>query len=271
MSTSDPARKFIHLTRRSVLDPRETEDAGLRPIVDAVNIPFSELPNRMHELPPRDQPIRVGGPPALAAEVAEWLVAHGRRGVVFDAQPERSGGREAPGRLWLPSQFLENCLRELPCGAALDLGCGAGRDAVYLASCGWDVTGVDVLPDALQLARDLAGRYAPEASIRWLQIDLEARPPEFRRDYDLVVMIRYLHRPLFAQVRKWLKPGGSLICETFTTLHRERHGKPARDAHVLEPGELPTLAQGMEVRRHQEGWVGGAHTARLWASLKQCE
>ena len=41
----------------------------------------------------------------------------------------------------------------LPPGRALDLGCGSGTDSIYLATHGWDVTGVDIVPEALDLAR----------------------------------------------------------------------------------------------------------------------
>ena len=63
----------------------------------------------------------------------------------------------------------------------------------------------------------------------------------------------------------WLKPGGSVLCETFTALHRQRHGKPARDVHVLQPDELPAFFDSFEIRAYSEEWRGEHHTARLWA------
>jgi tellurite methyltransferase len=256
------------LVRRRLLDPREADDAAKRPIAQTVNIPFSELPRRVHELPPRGQEVGVVGPAPLAREVIAWLTRNGRRGVAVDALALQDpvDGAEI-GYLWEPNSFLCEMLPQLSGRFALELACGTGRDAVFMSACGWDVTAVDVLPDALSRARELAARYAPALrSIRWVEMDLEAAAPEFAQDFDLIAVFRYLHRPLFARFGDWLRPGGSLLHETFTTVHRQRYGRPARDAHVLQPGELPELLKGFEVRHHAEGWHEQAHTARVWAT-----
>ncbi len=238
------------------------------PFADAVNIPFEELTQRTHELPPRDEIVRVVGPPALAAQAAAWLTAHGRRAAV-EARTALGAASDEPaiGRLWEPAAFLADVLPQLRPGAALDLACGSGRDAVFLAAGGWQITAVDVLPDALERARDLSRRCAAAIEpITWLQADLERQPPAYGPVFDLIVGFRYLHRPLLARLDEWLKPGGSVIWETFTTLHRARHGRPADDARIVQPGELPALLPRLRVRHHAEEWHGDVHTARIWAS-----
>ena len=91
-------------------------------------------------------------------------------------------------------------------------------------------------------------------------------PLDFSHELDLICVFRFLHRPLMPAMRRWLAPGGSLICETFTTHHRDRYRKPARDAHVLQPGELRALAGDLSLRGYSEAWrEDGSHTARLWA------
>lgn len=259
-----PAR----LVERRYLDPRPSSQAAAEPIADAVNIPFSQLKRRLHELPPRDQLVPVVGPAALAAQVAAWLEQNGRRAEVHD-RFKCAGRREADaiGRLWRPNSFLTEVLPQLPIGSALDLGCGCGREAVFMASCGWNVTAVDVLPDALERGRDLARRCTPAASICWVAADLERDEVAFERRFDLIVSFRYLHRPLFGRLADWLQPGGGVVVETFTTLHRERHGRPRNEAHVLRPDELPGLLRGFDIRESSEGWRDGAHMARLWAVL----
>lgn len=74
----------------------------------------------------------------------------------------------------------------LPPGRALDVGCGTGRDAVYLARHGWQVTGVDVVPRAL--AR--AGRRSADAgvTVRWVQGDISA-PDTLDLGHDLTLLI----------------------------------------------------------------------------------
>jgi len=255
------------LIRRRWLDPREAGEAAAQPVADAVNIPFSELLDRLHELPPRADEVGVVGPAPLADEVVAWLLAVGRRARrVDDWSPAPAAPGSELGRLWEPTAFLAEMLPRLTTGTALDLACGTGRDAIYLASCGWDVTAVDVLPDALERAQRLAARYAPVLEpIRWEQMDLEQAPPQFDRRFDLIIVFRYLNRPLLGRLHAWLRPGGSVLCETFTTLHRRRHGKPVREAHVLLPGELPGLLAGLEIRHFSEAWRGRLHTARAWA------
>ncbi|MFQ5807963.1 MAG: hypothetical protein ACE5I3_16075, partial [Phycisphaerae bacterium] len=87
------------LIRRRLLDPREAPEAAQRPMAEAVNIPFSELAQRVHELPPRDQEIRVGGPQRLVRDVVAWLATIGRRGVAAETFALRSAANEsAAGR-----------------------------------------------------------------------------------------------------------------------------------------------------------------------------
>lgn len=257
----------LSLVHCDLLDPRSAAQAAGEPIAGAVNIPLRELPGRTHELPSREVVIPVADPSPLAERTVSWLIGHGRRAVVQPdyhfAEPTRA---PQVGRLWQPSGFLVEVLAELRPGAALDLACGTGREAVFLASRGWEVTGVDVLPDAIARGRDLAGRCAPAIQpIRWLEADLEREPPTFGAQFDLIVGFRYLHRPLLGRFADWLTDRGSVVYETFTTLHRARYGKPARQAHVLRPGELPGLLAGFEIRHFSEAWRGKSHTARVWA------
>ena len=257
------------LVQRHLLDPLEAEQAAAAPIADAVNIPLSELPGRTHELPPREEVIRVAATPELAERTVSWLTNNGRHAAVqAEFEPAVGSDTSEVGRLWQPNAFLVDVLGHLPPAAALDLACGTGRDAVHMASRGWDVTAVDILPDALERARDLARRCAPAIRpVDWRVVDLEHDPPAPGQRFDLIVGFRYLHRPLFRRLADWLNPAGSVVYETFTTVHRERYGKPARPSHALEPNELPGLLKGLEIVDHSEGWRGAVHTARVWARV----
>ncbi len=178
--------------------------------------------------------------------------------------------------MWSPSRFLESCAERMSPGRAVDLGCGSGRDAVLLAASGWKVWGLDVLPEALERAADLDARYRQldsgldpahrrSDSVRWVQWDLSGGLPAFEEPVDLVCFARFLDRNLLRSLPQSLKMGASVVGETFTTLHRERHGKPSSDRYVLELGELPQLLEGMDVVEFEETWVDGRHTARIWA------
>ena len=250
------------------LDPRDADVALAGPIVAAVNIPLSEIAGRTHELPPRDEMIDVVGPADVAAQAVTWLSDNGRRGRSVERFDFAEANAEAvTWRLWRPNPWLEQILPEFEPGRALDLGCGMGREAVHMASLGWGVTAIDRLPDALERAGGLEARYGVERSaIEWIEGDLESGDPPIRGTFELIVGFRFLHRPLFARLREWLRPGGHLVYETFTTLHRTRNARPSREAFLLQPGELATLVGGLIIRRHEESWAANAHTARIWAT-----
>lgn len=260
-----PASTLIQCNR---LDPRPADEARARPIVDAVNIPLLEISARTHELPPRDQTVAVVGPCELARETVAWLCDNGRRGRPVDDADD--AGPDDPTRLlrlWRPNPWLEKILPELEPGRALDLACGTGRDAVHMASCGWTVTAIDLLPDALERARALQERCGlANRPVQWVQGDLERGELPVGATFDLITGFRFLHRPIFDGLSRRLSPGGHVIYETFTTLHRQRNPRPSREAFLLKPGELPTLLSDLRIRRFSESWVGNSHVARVWAT-----
>ena len=122
-------------------------------------------------------------------------------------------------------------------GSVLDLACGGGRHARFLAAAGHAVLAVD--RDAAALAT-LAG--VPGVTTR--EADLEGAPwPLTGAQFDGIVVTRYLHRPLLLPLAAALAPGGVLIYETFAA-GNERFGRPRNPEFLLEPGELLELARG---------------------------
>lgn len=94
-------------------------------------------------------------------------------------------------------------------GRALDLACGLGRHAVYLAAHGWDVVAVDYSSVALDI---LSERAAEGLSIHPVLADLEAG--EFTIEvnaWDLIVDCCYLQRSLFPSIREGIKGGGLFV------------------------------------------------------------
>jgi len=122
--------------------------------------------------------------------------------------------------------LVENIVSSLPPGRALDLACGAGRHAHWLAEHGWEVMAVDNSEEALAQVR------TPK-----LKLDLEREPLPFAdASFDLVLIIRYMHRPLFDEAERVLRPGGVLITHPKTT---GRFG--------IDPAELEERFAGWEV------------------------
>lgn len=131
---------------------------------------------------------------------------------------------------------------------ALDLACGAGRNAVYLAQLGYQVDAVDISREALARARKTA-RGAP---ITWMERDLDDGLPGALRDYDLIVIIRYLDLLLVHTAAERLHQGGYLICETHLQTTEEVAG-PSGDGFRAEPGALRKAASDLDIVMYDEG------------------
>ena len=132
-------------------------------------------------------------------------------------------------------------------GSVVDVACGRGRHARWLAARGLRVTAVDRDRQAL----DACGAH--EA----IQADLEADDagwPLAGRVFDAVIVTNYLYRPLFAALLGALAPGGVLLYETFAS-GNARFGKPANPGFLLEPGELLRRAVGLDVVAFEDGLV----------------
>ena len=170
---------------------------------------------------------------------------------------------DRPMRLWEPNEFLLEVVPELRPGSAIDFACGGGRETASMAYFGWNVTGIDILPDALIRAEALATRFGVANNAQWCETDLTKWSPS--GPIDLAAMFFYLDRPLIANVVATLAPGGSLMLETFSPTHREIHGKPSRSELVISAGEMSSLAAELEIVHCTEGFrSSGRHTCRFW-------
>lgn len=257
----------MSLSRFELLDPRREQEAAERPIARAVNIPFDALAQRVHELPPRAFVVRVADVGEASRRAVEWLRGAERR-VELAPVPDDAVPAGAPlrGRLWEPNLFLQQVVANARPGRALDLACGAGREAVYLKSLGWRVLAVDLLPDALVRGRALEGRYAPGPhAVDWRRLNLESDDRLPAGPFDLICVFRFLHRPLLRRLAPLLGSGGGLVLETFSPLHRDRHGRPRRESLTLRPEEAPELLAGLRIEHCSAEWRGEAHTVRTLA------
>ncbi|MCL6536167.1 MAG: class I SAM-dependent methyltransferase [Armatimonadetes bacterium] len=244
-----------------------------------VHLPLADMERRTHELPPPEREVWVVADSQQAYHALGWLHARSRRARLVPAPPP-DADPTARYRLWEPNAWLVEVVaasdftpspfpeKFITAPRALDLGCGSGREAVYLAAQGWQVVAVDRLPEALQRGRDLQRRYAPDSPpIQWVCADLEKSDWQPDGAFDSILLFYFYARELIRRACAWLKPGGALLVEAFTETHRARFGKPAADRRVADAGELPTLLpDGMRVVAYSEGWrTSGRHTARLWA------
>lgn len=151
----------------------------------------------------------------------------------------------------------------LPRGDALDVACGRGRNALWLAEQGWRVTAVDRDAGALrELDREASRRGR---SITTASIDLEGAGPALPgHAFDVIVVMHYLHRPLFPQLLAALRPGGVMVYETFTVAQAAR-GKPTNPDFLLRPGELRDLVGPLHLLAWREGEFDGRDVASVVA------
>ena len=141
-------------------------------------------------------------------------------------------------RLWRPPVFLTEWAHLLPppaAGKVLDLACGSGRAAVWLAQRGYRVTAVDRLPTALDRGRQLADSCG--VNCRFEVADLRDSSQVPPGPWAVVLMLRYLQRDLLVSLGDLLAPAAVAVVRTFR--HAEGFdGKPSH-RHRLAPAELP--------------------------------
>jgi len=178
--------------------------------------------------------------------------------------------RKLAGRVPSPSSWLLESAPRWPAGGrALDVACGRGRHALLLAAAGFEVTAVDV--DAAAVADLRAQSRGVGLSLHTEVRDLEGADTELgEAAFDLIVVFRYLHRPLFPALRNALRPGGLLVYETFTRAQAAR-GHPKNPAFLLDDRELLRLVAPLEVLASEEGEREGSFVARVVARRRRGE
>ncbi len=149
-----------------------------------------------------------------------------------------------------PDTWLIKVLPLLPQGPVLDLACGQGRNALFLAEQGFAVTAVDLSGVALERLREEAERRRLELTLR--QLDLETLPSLGRASFAAVIDFFFLQRSLFPAIKEALQPGGVAVVRTFSRAGDFPGGLQNPD-FVLERGELPELFRGWDVLLHEEG------------------
>lgn len=170
-----------------------------------------------------------------------------------------------------PNPVLAQEIADLTPGTALDLGCGEGADALWLAERGWQVTALDLSSVALEHAR----AADPRRLVTWLQGDMGVWQPAADA-YDLVSM-HYVHIPpadrsgLFGRLAQAIRPGGVLLVVAHhPSDHETTIGRPAiPDLYytadevlaLLTPGRWEVLESGTRPR-HAVDPQGRALTIR---------
>ncbi len=274
---SAQAEWLVHRGEVRCLDVRTPDEfVGLGHIPGAMLLPVDWIPTALGTLSREGKPILVVCEHGIrSAFAARYLARAGFEGVLNlrGGMSEWSGPRDhAPANPFSstgPCSWLVENADLLPrSGRALDLACGGGRHAFLLGAVGLEVDAFDV--DAEKVSEIAAIAAQTRVRVHARVVDLETGVADLGDTlYDIILVIHYLHRPLFPVILKALKPGGILLYETFT-LDQARRGKPTNPTFLLTPGELPRLVEPLEVIRQREGDFDGRCVSAV-AARRQLE
>jgi tellurite methyltransferase len=161
-----------------------------------------------------------------------------------------------------PSPWLTSNVDLLPQPAtALDVAGGTGRNALWLAANGWDVTVVDVSDVALEFAATRATKLDVPLQTEHVDLSNSQLP---KGPWELILLFHYLDRTFFPNIEAALSPGGFFIGSLATVANLERHERPPLP-YLLQEGELPSLLGNLELIAYEEGWQNDRCDARFIA------
>jgi tellurite methyltransferase len=160
-----------------------------------------------------------------------------------------------------PTPLVVETAAGLAPGKALDLACGAGRNALWLAEHGWEVTAVDGSPSAIEILRSRASER--DLRINAIIADLEKDEFEIGASrWDLILICYYLQRNLFEPAKRGVVPGGILISIVHVNELGEGDG-PFR----LRPGQHEKYFDGWEILHRYEGTAKDSTHRRAVAEI----
>ena len=126
----------------------------------------------------------------------------------------------------------------------LDIGCGGGRDAIYLARNKMNVTAIDHEAKVLKRSKQLAELSGAQVKFKCCDIRKQNCLPESQ--FDLITMVRFLNRDVFSFIKESLNPGGFVLIQTFVE-GVESFKSPKNPNFILKKGELAENFAGFKV------------------------
>ncbi len=153
-----------------------------------------------------------------------------------------------------PCRLLAHWSERFSGSRALDIACGTGRNSRFLASRGFQVTGIDVSDIALAKARNTA--HPNNAQITYIRHDLDEGLPVLGK-FDLIIVVRYIKRELFPNLDKFLVDGGHLLIEHHIKYDADDRplAGPESPEYRLDPHELKILVGDMQTLYEFEGLI----------------
>jgi len=162
--------------------------------------------------------------------------------------------------------FLKSYVESLKQGAALDVAMGEGRNAVFLASKGFSVEGIDGSKVAVEKAIRLAQEKNVQLEAKTQNLDFFLMP---LMKYDTIMMNYY--RPqarFFSEIRRGLKAGGTFLLEAYTVEHYKKHTEKLPWLTLdqcYKPNEVLSLVKDLNILYYREIPDHDSHTVQVIA------
>ncbi len=284
------------LVESAIIDLRSKAQFSERHIKYSCNIESANLESRLHELPESRQIVSIIGEQSDLLFACDFLTCKGYK-ILFQIEAisffknynelDWFESGKLSQRLWKPSlvvKIFREKYAQLISGnknvkkeplKGLDLACGAGRDSIFMAVDGWDMTAVDYMPSALSRVNSLADNN--QCKVKTIELDLEKTklnddqspfPVTWQGYYDLVIVSRYLHRPLLRYIDELLKPGGFIVYQTFLE-GCERFGSPKNPRYLLKYGELANVFSSYKIFYDQLERLSDGRPTNAFIAQKQ--
>lgn len=140
--------------------------------------------------------------------------------------------------------------------SVLEIGCGAGNEALALAQAGWEVTAVDTSAEALKIGAERAAAQDLSERVTWVKADATTWSPQSH--YDLVTC-SYVHTPLpqpelLLRLAGWVAPGGALLMVGHAPGHHD-HGHHSHGDHDHPPEEAAGQLKPLEDALNNHQWL----------------
>ena len=139
----------------------------------------------------------------------------------------------------LLEKYIEQLQKVSKQAPILDLACGSGRNGLYMVNQNIPVVFADIKESALEQVRAVLVQQqgiVQKLTIDCWQVDFEQEnlTPLADKSFSAIMVFRYLHRPLFAQIKQAVNSGGMIIYETFT-VEQAQFGRPKNPDFLFVP------------------------------------
>ncbi|MGU9956470.1 MAG: class I SAM-dependent methyltransferase [Arenicellales bacterium WSBS_2016_MAG_OTU3] len=149
-------------------------------------------------------------------------------------------------------------------GHALDLASGVGQNALWLAGQGYKTTAIDGSQRALDYCKQEAKNRTLCVTTQAVDLDNHSLP---ENEFDVIVVVRYLNRSLFENIRNALKPNGLIFYKTFNQNHLMTKPDFNPD-YVLKNGELSKIFEQWKILETNESSENESQQSRLLAQKR---